>query len=172
MNLFCFETFSYVSTLLKVSTHCHSCLSRLSRYTKENISFSKGFKIHKADSEGLSLHNSSVLTLQSFVQYNWLLYQNVIMPHKTSRQIPCTDVYYSMLLPVSVTYCHLRGVTHFIDDYIINSKQPYVEGKIYLLVFILIIVQRDATQNSLLFSQFTLHVSGVNHTHHQQYTTL
>ena len=124
MSLFCFETFSYVSTLPKVSTHCPSCLSRLSRYIKENISFNKGFKIHKADSESPSLPNILVLTLQSFVQYPWLLYQN-IMTHKTSRQIPCTDNYYSLLLHVSATlYCHRQGVTHFTDLYVINCKQP------------------------------------------------
>ena len=117
MSLFCFETFSYVSTSLQVSTYCPSCLSRLSRDTKENISFNKGFKIHKTDSEVLFLHSSLVLTFQSFVQYKWLLYQNTstIMPHKTSRQIPCTDVYYSLLLLVSATlYCHLQGVTRLI----------------------------------------------------------
>ena len=38
---------------------------------------------------------------------------------------------------------------------------------------ILIIVQRDATQAVyLLFCKFTLHVSGVNHTCHQEYTKL
>jgi len=36
---------------------------------------------------------------------------------------------------------------------------------------VLITVQQDATQSSLfIFCKFTLHVSGVNHTHHQQYT--
>jgi len=35
-----------------------------------------------------------------------------------------------------------------------------------------ITVQRDSTQSSLLFCKFTLHVSGVNHTHHQEYTKL
>jgi hypothetical protein len=35
---------------------------------------------------------------------------------------------------------------------------------------ILIIVERDATQSSLLSCKFTLHVSCVNHTHHQEYT--
>ena len=38
---------------------------------------------------------------------------------------------------------------------------------------ILIIVQRDATKTVyLLFCKFSLHVSGVNHTHHQEYTKL
>jgi len=37
---------------------------------------------------------------------------------------------------------------------------------------ILIIVQRDAIQSCLLFCKFTLHVSGVKHTHHQEYTKL
>jgi len=38
---------------------------------------------------------------------------------------------------------------------------------------ILITVQRDATQSSLfIIMQFTLHVSGVNHTHHQEYIKL
>ena len=38
---------------------------------------------------------------------------------------------------------------------------------------VLITVQRDATQSSLfIILQFTLHVSGVNHTHHQEYTKL
>ena len=122
MNLFCFESFSYVSTLLKVSTHCLSCLSRLSRYIKENISFNNGFKIHKADSEGLSLHNSLVLTFQSFVQYTRLLYQNIIMQQKkTSPQIPCTDIYHSRLLHVSATlYFHFQGATHFTDVYVLT----------------------------------------------------
>jgi len=40
-------------------------------------------------------------------------------------------------------------------------------------IFILIIAQRDATQSSLfIILQFTVHVSGVNHTHHQEYTKL
>ena len=40
-------------------------------------------------------------------------------------------------------------------------------------LYILIIVQRDATQSSLfIVLNFTLHVSGVNHTHHQEYTQL
>jgi hypothetical protein len=34
------------------------------------------------------------------------------------------------------------------------------------------IVQRDATQSSLLFCKVTLRVLGVNHTHHQEYTKL
>jgi len=39
--------------------------------------------------------------------------------------------------------------------------------------YILIIVQRDATQTVyLLFCKFTLHVSSANHTHHQEYTKL
>jgi len=40
------------------------------------------------------------------------------------------------------------------------------------LLSILMIVQRVAIQSSLLFCKFTLHVSGVNHTHHQDYTKL
>ena len=52
------------------------------------------------------------------------------MPHKTPLHIPCTDVYYSLLLHVSATlYCHLQGVTYFIEVYMINCKQPYVKGK-------------------------------------------
>jgi len=47
----------------------------------------------------------------------------------------------------------------------------YVYGSVHRWS-ILIIVQRDATQSILLFCEFTLHVSGVNHTNHQEYTKL
>jgi len=40
-------------------------------------------------------------------------------------------------------------------------------------VLLLIIVQRDATMNSLfIFCKVTVHVSGVVHTHHQEYIKL
>ena len=38
--------------------------------------------------------------------------------------------------------------------------------------FYLVIVQRDATLNILLFCKFTLLVSGANRTHHQEYIKL
>jgi len=44
---------------------------------------------------------------------------------------------------------------------------PCIADKIYL-----IIVQREHEAVYLLFCKFTLHVSGVNHTHPQEYTKL
>jgi len=39
--------------------------------------------------------------------------------------------------------------------------------------YVLIIVQQDATKTVyFLFSKFTLHISGVNHAHHQEYIKL
>ena len=47
----------------------------------------------------------------------------------------------------------------------------YVYGSVHPWS-ILIIVQRDATQSSLFIILHTVHVSGVNRTHHQEYTKL
>jgi len=51
-----------------------------------------------------------------------------------------------------------------VSSFFLNNVTSYMT--------ILIIVERYATQSSLLFSKFTLHVSGVNYTHHQEYTKL
>ena len=59
-------------------------------------------------------------------------------------------------------------------NFVISSKtscQFYVYGSVHRWS-ILIIVQRDATQSSLFFYKFTLLVSGVSHTHHQEYAKL
>ena len=56
-----------------------------------------------------------------------------------------------------------------------NMKIPFLPRRLlrYSDKSILIIAQRDVPQSSLfIILRFTLHVSGVNHTHHQEYTKL
>ena len=57
--------------------------------------------------------------------------------------------------------------------YLHAQTQWFVKSERKYTFAVLIIVQRDATQTVyLLFCKFALHVSGVSHTHHQEYTKL
>lgn len=83
-----------------------------------------------------------MITVRFFRWYfRWAFYKinirSTVQHARTFTPNTLHHIYHSLPLNVSATlYCHLQGVTSYINIYIICCKQSYVNGKRYVFVSI------------------------------------